>query len=335
MKNKRPQQIYSKSLKKAFLLVFLFLISQMHAQILGCTDPLSKTFNPSATINDGSCSYRSAKVKPRYSAQLPAVLHETSGLTFSDNLLWTTNDDTDTTIYGVDTSGVIKKKIGLQKVANKDWEEIVQDSSYFYVGDFGNNVSGNRKDLHILRIEKKSIERNIQKIDTISFSYSNQTNFTKLKSNITNFDCEAFVVVDDSIYLFTKQWKKKSTTVYVIPKTPGNYIAQLKDTFNVKGLITSATILPDKKLLVLSGYSKSLSPFVYLFYDYDHSAFFSGNKRKIKIALPFHQIEGIITQNGLQYYLTNENFTRKPFIAVPQQLHQLDLSPFLSQYLQK
>jgi hypothetical protein len=32
--------------------------------------------------------------------------------------------------------------------------------------------------------------------------------------------------------------------------------------------------------------------------------------KKNKIALPFHQIEGITTQNGLQYYLTNENFTR-------------------------
>jgi hypothetical protein len=64
----------------------------------------------------------------------------------------------------------------------------------------------------------------------------------------------------------------------------------LKDTFNVKGLITGYYC--HIKLLVLSGYSKSLSPFVYLFYDYDRLSFFSGNKRKIKIALPFHQIEG-------------------------------------------
>tara|TARA_R110002126_G_scaffold103074_6_gene235805 strand:+ start:6058 stop:7026 length:969 start_codon:yes stop_codon:yes gene_type:complete len=320
-------------LKKAFLLVSLFLISQIHAQISGCTDPMSKNFNPSATINDGSCSYRSTKVKPKYSVKLPAVLRETSGLALSDNILWTTNDDTDTTIYGVDTSGLIQKKIALKKVSNKDWEEITQDSNYFYIGDFGNNVSGNRKDLHILRIEKNTVEGNIQKIDTISFSYSNQTDFTKLKSNTTNFDCEAFVVVDDNIYFFTKQWKQKRTSVYTIPKTPGNYRAQLKDSFNLKGLITSATIVTEKKLLVLSGYSKSLSPFIYLFYDYDHSDFFSGNKRKIKIALPFHQIEGITTPNGLQYYLTNENFTRKPFIAIPQQLHQLDLSPYLSEYL--
>jgi hypothetical protein len=45
----------------------------------------------------------------KYSIQLPATLHETSGLVLNDNLFWTTNDDTDTTIYGVDTTGVIQK----------------------------------------------------------------------------------------------------------------------------------------------------------------------------------------------------------------------------------
>jgi hypothetical protein len=84
---------------------------------------------------------------------------------------------------------------------------------------------------------------------------------------------------------------KKETAVYVIPKTP-NYSARLKDTFNVKGLITRLPLYRIK-LLVLSGYSKSLSPFVYLFYDYDRLSFFSGNKRKKKIAPPFHQIEGL------------------------------------------
>jgi hypothetical protein len=114
---------------------------------------------------------------------LPAVLHETSGLVFSDNILWTTNDDTDTTIYGVDTSGLIQKKI-IKKYLTRIRDYARQQ--LFYIGDFGNNVSGNRKDLHILRIEKNSVEGNIQKIDTISFSYSNQTDFTKLKSNTTN-----------------------------------------------------------------------------------------------------------------------------------------------------
>lgn len=311
-------------------ILFLFFITATYGQISGCTDPLSKNYNPLATQNDGSCSYSRTRIKPDFSVQLSPALKETSSLLFWNSVLWTTNDDRDTTLYGMDSTGVIQKKIPLQKIANTDWEEMAQDSLYFYIGDFGNNVSGNRKDLHILRIKKESLAQNTPKIDTISFSYSDQTDFRKAKSNTTNFDCEAFIVTDDSIYLFTKQWKRKSTTVYALPKTPGNHVAQLKESYNVKGLITGATYVPSKKIIVLSGYSKTVSPFIYLLYNYNKSDFFTANKRKIKIALPFHQIEGITTQDGLKYYLTNENFVTKPIINTPQQLHRFDLSQFLS-----
>lgn len=322
-------------MKKIFFLLFLISIIPIQAQISGCTDPISKNFNPAASVNDGSCDYAQSRIKPIYSVKLDAILKETSSLTQSDSLFWTNNDDTNTALYAIDNKGVIQNKIELKTVRNTDWEEITQDSSYFYIGDFGNNVSGNRKDLHILRVEKQSLLQNNQKIDTLSFSYSNQIDFTKSKSNTTNFDCEAFVVSGDSIYLFTKEWKEKRTNVYVIPKLPGQHIAQLKESYNVKGLITAATYLAEKKLLVLAGYSKSLSPFIYLFYDYNKTGFFSGNKRKIKIALPFHQMEGIGTLDGLHYFLTNENFARKRIINVPQQLHQFDLSVFLANYLKQ
>jgi hypothetical protein len=42
--------------------------------------------------------------------------------------------------------------------------------------------------------------------------------------------------------------------------------------------------------------------------------FLSGNKGKVKMALPFHQVEA--TQDALSYYLTNENFVRKPLIVL-------------------
>jgi hypothetical protein len=51
------------------------------------------------------------------------------------------------------------------------------------------NVSGNRKDFHILRIEE-SLALDVPKIDTLSFSYS-ETDFRKSKPNTSNFDCEA------------------------------------------------------------------------------------------------------------------------------------------------
>lgn len=322
-------------MKKAFLLLFLFSISQIKSQISGCTDSLSKSYNPLATVNDGSCKYDVTKIKPNYTVTLNNTLKETSGLVQTENLLWTINDDTDTTIYGIDSTGVIKKQIQLKNVINRDWEEIAKDSGYFYIGDFGNNVSGNNQNLHILRIEKNSVASNIPIIDTISFSYSNQTEFSNTKSNTTDFDCEAFIISTDSIYLFTKQWKQKKTSIYALPKIPGNYIAKLKETHNTKGLITGATYLPQKNLVVLCGYTKSLAPFLYLLYDFKDFSFFSGNKRKIKLKLPFHQLEGISTQDGLRYYLSNENFERKPIINVPQKLHQLDLSRYLSHYLDK
>lgn len=86
---------------------------------------------------------------------------------------------------------------------NIDWEEISQDADFVYVGDFGNNHNGIRADLHILRITKESILSDHSVIETINFSYSNQTDFAPAGSNNTDFDCEAFIASNGSIFLFT------------------------------------------------------------------------------------------------------------------------------------
>lgn len=315
-------------MKKIALFFFLFITST-YAQISGCTDPLAKNFDKKATENNGSCLYASAKVKAITTFQLSDTLIETSGLIAFENLLWTHNDDLDTTIYGLNAKGEIKQKINLQKVKNNDWEEISQDSSNIYIGDFGNNSQGIRTDLKILKIEKKSFLANKPVIDTIAFSYENQTDFTIQNPQRTDFDCEAFVVFNDGIYLFTKQWISQKTSVYFLPKSPGTHIAKLKETLDVDGLITGATKLTANKGIILSGYSKMLQPFIYLLSDYKNNDFSTGNKRKIKIDLPFHQIEGITTENGSLFYLTNEATARRPFINTPQQLHTVDLSLFL------
>lgn len=315
-------------MKKA-ILFFLLCVTATYCQISGCTDSPAKNFDPKATTNDGSCLYASAKIKPESTHKLSDTLIETSGLMAFDNLLWTHNDDHDTTIYGLDSNGKIQKKIKLEKVKNTDWEEISQDSSYIYIGDFGNNYQGNRKDLHLLRIEKKSFLSNNPVIDTISFSYSNQRDFSLQKENTTNFDCEAFIVSKDSIYLFSKQWSQNKTSVYVLPKIPGKYTAKLKETLNIEGLITGATLLTSGKGIVLCGYSRMLQPFLYLLYDYKNNDFSTGNQRKIKLSLPFHQIEGIASFDGKQFYLTNESFIRKPFLNIPQQMHLVELSSYL------
>lgn len=323
-------------MKAKYILIALFaLIAQVvQAQVSGCTDPLSRNFNPNATVNDGSCTYTSASVSPVTSVVLPQAVVETSGLVLWDNNLYTHNDNTDVNLYALNNlTGAIDNTLTLTGTFNQDWEDIDQDENYIYIAETGNNVSGNRTNLRIIRADKTGLLEGSPTVNSINFRYTDQTNFTATVNNRTDFDCEAMVVSADSIYLFTKQWVSRKTSVYSLPKTPGTYVARLQKTYNVDGLITGATYLEDKKLVVLSGYSSTLQPFLYLLYDFSGNNFFSGNKRKLSLSLGFHQIEGITTANGLDYYLSNEHF-QEFVLNIPQKLHTINLSNYLGSYLQ-
>jgi len=150
---------------------------------------------------------------------------------------------------------------------------------------------------------------------------------------MTEFDCEAMIVSEDSIYLFTKQWISAGTSVYSLPKEPGTYDAKYKASQDVMGLVTGATYLESKQLVVLTGYTSVLIPFFYILYDFPGKEFFDGNKRMVFIALPIHQVEGIATENGLKYYVSNEYSVLEPFPAQVQKLHTFDLSSLLKGYL--
>ncbi len=115
-------------------------------------------------------------------------------------------------------------------------------------------------------------------------------------------------------------------------KIPGTYTAQYKNSYDVQGLVTGATLLESKKLVVLCGYTSLLQPFTILLYDYETNDFFSGNKRKINLNLAFNQVEGIATNNGLKYFISNEFFT-KSVVTVNQKLQTLNFYPYLSNYL--
>lgn len=322
--------------KQFFIVLLLFAGSFVQAQIMGCTDPLGKNYNPMATVNDGSCEYKSVSVAPEATVNLAAQVEETSGLVLSGDELFTHNDNTDTNIYKLDTAtGAVLQSYPIIGAANQDWEEIAQDSSHFYIGDFGNNLSGNRANLHVLKVSKESVLAGNPQVSRIDFTYSDQTDFSPQGNNDTDFDCEAMIVSQDSIYLFTKQWVSKKTSVYALPKTAGSYTAQIKATYNVNGLITGATYLEDKRLIVLCGYSGMVSPFFYLLYDFNGHDFFSGNKRKVTMgSMSFHQAEGIATANGLEYFVSNEHLAQQPFVNVEQKLHRFDLSDYLSGYFE-
>jgi hypothetical protein len=312
-----------------FFVFFILLISYCsQAQIPGCTDAKAKNYNSKATVNDGSCLYNKNAIRLKNPIVLDKKIVETSGLIHWNNTLWTHNDDTDCNLYALDTlDGHIIETYNLPNITNTDWEEISQDENHIYIGDFGNNGQGNRLDLHILKVEKKSVLAHHPKIEIINFKYDEQIDFTKAKPNQTNFDCEAFLVTKDSIFLFTKEWIDKKTTVYVLPKNPGNYIAQKKESLNIGGLVTGVTYFESKKRVVFCGYTKRGKPFLYLCYDFKGNNFFSGNKRRLQLKPRFQQIEGISSEDGVHFYITNEHL-KFLLINDPQKRQKIDLRDY-------
>jgi hypothetical protein len=312
-------------MKTLLILLCTFVYVHSSAQIIGCTDPAALNYSSAANINDGSCIYAPAQVTPDTSFILNDTLDETSGLIMWNGFLWTHVDDTDTRLFALDsTNGSIQRRDTMFEVTNVDMEEISQDSEYIYIGDFGNNVNGNRTDLRIYRFSKDSLLNGHASADTISFAYADQTDFNPQGPYNTNFDCEAFIVTDDSIYLFTKQWISFGCKIYAFPKDTGFHFAQPRDSFNVQGLVTGATYLPDQHLITLVGYSPLIQPWLLLLYDYNSTRFFSGNKRKIDIAIGTSQTEAVTTTDGARFYITNEKRTIAS-TSYPQQLHILDL----------
>lgn len=252
-------------------------------------------------------------------------LKETSGLIYWNKLLWTHNDDSDNTIYGINpATGKTDQTIQFKSLKVKDWEELQHDAHYFYIGDVGNNATGTRTDLRIFKIHKTSLH-----MDTIRFSYPEQTDFTTKKSNATDFDCEAFLVTDSMIYIFTKEWNSQKTTLYKIPNKKGTHNAQLMQSFQVNGLITGAAISPDRKHIILTGYTKTLTPFLYLLSEFNKDNFLNGKKKKLKFNSNFLQLESVAFTGETTIAVTNEQFTHT-FIKSPQQLWRINLQTFFS-----
>ena len=227
--------------------------------------------------------------------ELPATLNENSGIIFYNNLFWTFNDSGGkNTLYAFNKKGQIKKEIKIENAKNVDWEDIAQDKGHIYIGDFGNN-NGVRKNLKIYIINKKDLtKKNYGKVNSseIKFEYANQETF-HYTALATKFDCEAMIEFNDSLYLFSKDWSDRTTTVYKMPKKKGKYKVQPLVSFKVNGLVTGADISPDKKKIALIAY-KNYNPYAWLFTNFPDDNFFEGEKTFIQLEEIYDaQTEGI------------------------------------------
>ena len=313
-----------------FLLAVLFPIVSL-AQLLGCTDPLAQNYNPSATQNDGTCTYAATNVVYPMVDFLGSEIPESSGLEFWDNLLWSHNDsDNSSKFYGFDTiTGQTIKSILVENSPQIDWEDMTKDPAHFYIGDFGNNA-GTRTNLKVLKIPFDSLSGNA--IDTVNaefihFSYPDQTDFSGANPD-HNFDCEAFIFFNDSLHLFSKNRSNGYTKHYRLPTQPGTYVATFVDSVFVDGQVTSAAFSTDSLLFLIGYKPPAYSPFAVVFWDYQQMNLFSGNKRRLQLGsvLTMGQQEGACFSTGKKGFISSEQVTA---LNQASRFFSFDLSPLI------
>ena len=241
---------------------------------------------------------------------LETTISESSGLIMLGNKLITHNDSGgDAYLYEIDTiTGNIVRTVTIANAINHDWEEIAKDNQYIYIADIGNN-DGDRTDLKIYRVlisDYLNTTNDTVFADSICFSYSDQTNFTPLPY-FNNYDAEAFIATNNSLFIMTKNWLNQKSNLYRIPKLPGTYQLQLIDSLDTQGLITGATYNADNNLIVLCGYSMT-NNFIIKISQFDQNNIFNCNYEIVNLQTQdVLQIEAICPKDTIEYYLTSES----------------------------
>lgn len=241
---------------------------------------------------------------------LPTEVVESSGLIFFDGRLIThTDSGGKNALFEIDTNTAeVLRTVYISNSTNQDWEDITQDDNFIYIADIGNN-SGSRTNLNILKIKKADylLEDSVE-AEFIYYSYEEQTDFT-VTDKETNFDAEAIIAFEDSLYVFTKNWGNSQTSIYRIPKDSGTYVASKNGAFNVEGLITGADYNENTNTVFLIGYTTIGFPFAFSLTDFSQDIFFSGNISRLNVELKQSvQIEAICSTPYNKYYVSSEDF---------------------------
>jgi len=256
------------------------------------------------------------KIRKFRVAYLDDKIQETSGLSFMNGKLYTFNDSGNAPeLFELDeTSGSIKNTFTID-AKNKDWEALTNDGKNFYIGDFGNN-GGTRKDLEIYKLPLQNNAPKNDSITKISFEYPEQSEFIPKYTN-NDFDAEAMIWLNGKLHLFTKEWKSKSTTHYIIdPNISEKQKAEKTESYKTNFVVTDAAYF-DKKLYLV-GYTKKTEVFMNVFKETQPGIFFKEKPKHYYLgsALTVGQIEGVaVNETGI--YISGEKFRSKLGTAQP------------------
>lgn len=195
------------------------------------------------------------KAKSQYhmsvSGKIDKTIPESSALekVNGEQLLYTINDGgSRPEIFVIDYHGNIKSIEFVNGVKNKDWEDLTSDNDdNIYIGDVGNNFN-NRKNLEIHKVYKNGL---LEK--SIKYTYKDQNHFPPDKRKM-NFDCEAMILDNDSLFLISKNRGVKDVKLYGLSTEADNQVVPIKSIRKLKGMITAADISPDGSEMVLLAY---------------------------------------------------------------------------------
>ncbi len=273
------------------------------------------------------CTFLSAQESIVLIGQLPSEVSETSGLLFHNGRLITHNDSGNTPeLFEIDTVSMqIVRKVAINNAENVDWEDIAQDDSFIYIGDFGNN-KGIRQDLGVYRISKQEfVQSNRVDAEWIGFTYADQMNFED--NGNSDWDAEALFVLDDQLIVLTKRWVSGGTIAYTLPKTIGTHTANRVGEYSINGMVTGATYSSEAASLLVIGYSSLLEPFALKVEGGIPNNIFDGNVEEIELGIGFAQIEGVTYIDENRYFISSERFINNNLgIALDPLLFALQLS---------
>ena len=172
--------------------------------LTGCTQPRA-----SAAADTGPCK-RAAHV-----ADLPSVLHESSGLAASrrhPGIVWTHNDSGDApVVYALDTSGRLVGRVRVTGAAALDWEDIAlgpcASGDCLYIGDIGDNDAV-RGEVQVYRVpEPEPGDADTRPAERLTLTYPGGPR-----------DAEAlYVLPDTGIYIVSKG-RREPVALYRVPR---------------------------------------------------------------------------------------------------------------------
>ncbi len=239
---------------------------------------------------------------------LSKQLKETSGLLKIDDYFISFNDSggKNTLLAFKEDDPENIKEIYIPGTVNIDWEDICMDDNYLYIADIGNNF-GSRDTLTIYRIRKDELFSEVKEVAEIRYRYTEKSrDYFNCWRN--PFDCEACIVKDDSIWLFSKNWQDESSRIYTIPTKPGFYEISEVNKIEPGMLVTGAAFHKESSKLWLIGYHNFYPVLIRYYWDKDgveaEQKYILKNRRGL-------QTEAIYIDDNGDIYFTNERSIRR------------------------